>query len=397
MNINILGINITNLKKEKILEKIEDFLNSDKQYQITTPNPEIILHALKDEEFFYILSKADISIPDGVGLKFSSWTLGKNLHRTTGADLTRDILKLAEKQGKKVAILNWSGGLSSDEDIRNTLSKKFPKLEFIIDNTSRDWQNFNLEKIKEFKPDILFVNFGASWQEKFIYHNFKKLPSVKIGIGVGGSFDFLTGKQKRAPRVFRFIGLEWLWRLIKQRWRFKRIYNAVFIFPYKFFKWRFVKPFLYRPNVVCMVYKKEEDDYKILLVQRKTDKEDWQMPQGGTDGEDIITAGDREIKEELNTDKFKILAGFKNLHKYKFGNKLSKFGINSAMATGYKGQKQSLVIAKYLGNDEDIKINYWEHHDWKWVDIDMLIENVRPYRKAMSAIAIKKFNKIKNV
>ena len=133
--INILGINISTLNKKNVLEKIEQFLNDGKQHQIVTPNPEFILNARKDEEFFYILNKADLAIPDGVGLKFASWAMGKNLYRYTGADIVKDILKIAEDKNLKVGIVNWSKGLSKSEDIKKTLNKKYPKLQFIIKET----------------------------------------------------------------------------------------------------------------------------------------------------------------------------------------------------------------------------------------------------------------------
>ena len=99
--INILGINITNLKPAQVLDKISGYLTDGKQHQIVTPNPEIILAATvteQDEELFYILNRADLAVADGMGLKLASWFLGKNLPRITGADLLKDILTLAQEQ-----------------------------------------------------------------------------------------------------------------------------------------------------------------------------------------------------------------------------------------------------------------------------------------------------------
>ena len=95
--VNILGIKISSLKKSEVLEKLIFFLSGERQCQIVTPNPEIILTALKDEELFYILNQADLAIPDGIGLKFAAWLTGKNIERITGADLVKDILKIAQK------------------------------------------------------------------------------------------------------------------------------------------------------------------------------------------------------------------------------------------------------------------------------------------------------------
>lgn len=395
--INILGINLLNCEKQEILDKIKDFLTEKKQYQITTPNPEFVLEAHRDEEFFYILNNADLSIPDGFGLKLASWLMGDNIRIIHGADLVKDIFDIAEKDGKKIAVINWSGGLSSAEEIKTALQKKWPKADVLVEDIERGDGNIDWQKINSFSPDIVFSSLGYPYQEKFIYHNLKNIPSAKIGMGVGGSFDFLTGKRKRAPKIMRIMSLEWLWRVIIQPSRWRRIYNAVFVFLYEFIKWEFINPFFYRKNVACLLFKKDQDVYRILIVERKIEKEHWQLPQGGTEGENIITAGERELKEELGTDKFKTINFYKKLHKYDFNGIMSKFKVTAKEYTGYKGQKQGLVIAEFLGKDEDIKINFWEHEKWKWILADKLVEEVHEVRKKSAKIFLEKFKEtIKN-
>ena len=396
--INILGVNISVINKNKVLNKIEQYLKDGKQHFIVTPNPEFILAAHQDEEFFYILNKADLGIPDGFGLKCAAWVMGKNIYRYPGADMVKDILRIAQDRGSKIAVLNWRGGLSGADDIKKVLTKKYPNLQFRIKDIGRTQEAKlpigNLASSKEFQPDILLVSLGAPYQEKFIFHNLKKIPSARLAIGVGGALDFLTCKIKRAPRFLRFLGLEWLWRLFKQPWRRRRIYNAVIIFPWEFFKWRFIKPFLYRPSVVCLLYKKIDNEYKILLVKRVYQKEHWQLPQGGTDDEDLKIAGIRELSEEINCKKFKPIVTFKNLHKYLFKEASSKFGPLAKLVWGYKGQKQGLFIAEFLGQDQDIKINFWEHSAWKWINSKNLVNEVHPVRKEATQIFLKKFNPV---
>lgn len=404
--INILGVNISTLNKQQILEKLNRFLTDGLQHRIVTPNPEFLLEARNNEEFFYILNKADLAVPDGIGLKFAGWLMGKNIHRVTGADLVDVILKelRIKNYELRIGIINWKDGLSKKEDIEKVL-QKFKIKRFFVEDIEREIGNWKLParriggeigNLINYQPDILFCTLGAPWQEKFIYRNLPKLPSVKLAIGVGGAFDFLTGKIKRAPKIMRAIGLEWLWRLFMQPWRWKRIYNAVIVFPYEFLKWRFFLPFLYRPNVSCVLFKKENGKTKILLVERKDEPSHWQLPQGGTDGEDLAEAGLRELREELGTDKFKFIAAYKNLWKYKFGDKLSQFGFPAKLIWGYKGQKQGLFIAEFIGDDKDIKINFWEHTNWRWVDSENLVNEVYDYRKDAAKIFIKKFNEIKN-
>jgi len=386
----ILGINIIKINKKEIIKELNTFLNNNKNNLITTPNPEIILKAQKDEELFYILNKADLSIPDGIGLKFAGFALFKNIIRTTGADLLIELLKIAENQNKKVAIINWNKGLSSEKDILNALKNRFLNLKFAIFSVDKEnIKNINIKNICKFNPEIVICSLGFPYQEKFLFHNLKKIKSAKISIGIGGAFDFLTNRIKRAPKILRIFGLEWFWRLLQQPIRIKRIFNAVVIFPIKFCKVHFINFLFYRPNVSCMLYKKENKNYKILLVEKSEEKGHWQLPQGGTDSENIITAGARELSEELGTDKFKIKNSFRNLYKYKFDKKINK------RFDGYKGQKQGLVIAEFFGNDNDIKINFWDHSNWKWVDSKNLIQEVHSLRKQSAKIFLDKFSKLK--
>ncbi len=83
-----------------------------------------------------------------------------------------------------------------------------------------------IQRINKTQPDVLFVAFGAPKQDKWIYENLKKMPSVRLAIGVGGSFDFISGKTKRAPFIFQKLGIEWSYRLFQEPRRIKRIYNA---------------------------------------------------------------------------------------------------------------------------------------------------------------------------
>ncbi|KKQ60506.1 MAG: Teichoic acid biosynthesis protein [Parcubacteria group bacterium GW2011_GWE2_38_18] len=404
--INILGINISLVSKKEVLVNIEAFLKSKKQHYITTPNPEIILMAEKDEEYFYILNNADISIMDGFGLKIAAWLSGKNVTRITGADLTTDILKLASEKKSRVVIFNWSGGLSTSLEIKDSIEKKFPGLSFLVIDLDKGQESIDYDKINLFSPEIALVALGAPWQERFINQNLKKLSSVKVAIGIGGAIDFITGKARRAPKFFRFLGLEWLWRVFQQKKipgkkvfflnRFKRIYRAVFVFSWKFFVWRFILPFFYRKNVACLLYKKEDDKYKILIVERVWQKEHWQLPQGGTECQDIMEAGARELREELNTDKFKSVAGFNDLWKYKFKKYAGSGKYLADKHWGYKGQSQGLFIAEFQGEDQDIRLNYWDHIAWKWTDVDDLTKEVYSTRRESTEVFLNKFIEIIN-
>lgn len=388
----ILGIKLSDLKPQEIKNKILEFLNSKDKNYLVTPNPEMILASQKDEELFYILNKASLAPADGFGLRLAALLQGKNIQRLSGSDLSPEILKLAEDRGDKVLIVNWQNGLSKKEDIEKMLREKYTKLNFLVLDLLREINisEETLLMINNFSPKIMFCSFGSPYQEKFIYHNLNKISSLSLALAVGGSFDFLTNKLKRAPLILRQLGLEWFWRLVLQPKRWKRIYNATFVFSFKVIT-SYFKHFCYRPNVVCLVYKKIGDKKFILVVEREDEANHWQIPQGGTDGESLEKAALKELKEEPGNDKFIIKKSFENLFKYQYFKKDNE---DHFYKFEYKGQKQSLVILEFLGSDEDIKINYWDHRSFKWLEDKDLISNLHPQRKPQAKIFLDKFYSI---
>ncbi len=411
--INILGINIDNYNLQEIEAKFNEFLNSKRGHLVTTPNAEIILKSQKDEEYFFTLNKSSLSVLDGFGPKIAGIFMGVNIKRITGVDLCVLLLRFAEEKNINLAVLNLKNGLSKTEEIENYLKKEYKHLKFkVFESEGNIKDSALIHEINNFKPQAVIVNFGAPNQEKFILQNLGKIKSLKIGIGVGGAFDFLLEKIKRAPLIFRKLGLETFWRIInifkfskhKRKERLRRIANALFIFPYKFIIWRFVLPWFYRPNVACLVYKKEQGKtqgaprvqgvprIKILIVERQDEKNHWQIPQGGLEGLSIEKAGMKELREELNNSDFRKIAVFKNLHKYKFDiDTIRNRGGFYLNFMGYKGQKQSLLIVEFYGNDSDISVNYWDHVGWKWVYLEDILDMMPEYRKEAMKKFIKKF------
>lgn len=249
----VLGVKVDNLEKKEILEKIESFLIDGQTHQIATINPEFILEAQKDEEFKNILNGCDLNIADGIGIWFAFLRFGKLLKsRIAGADLMNEILKIVDEKKLSVFLAVNKNGLSSYEEVYGALFKRYPNIKFDgadidpqchsdppvggeesqeIINNNIVTGSFAFAQDDKKNIDILFVNFGAPYQEKFI--NSLKNDIIGVAMGVGGSFDYETRKAKRAPKIMRQLGLEWLWRLILQPQRWKRIWNAVVIFPFK--------------------------------------------------------------------------------------------------------------------------------------------------------------------
>ena len=227
----ILGVKIDNFSKQEILGKVEVFLADGEFHQIVTVNPEFILEAQKNLTFREILNKSALSVADGFGITCAFWRFGQHLKlRIAGVDLMQEIIKIAEQKKLKIFLAINKDGLSSFEEICSVISKLYPNLAIAgADLDAKDTKYSMLDAGYQ----ILLCNFGAPEQERFI--DSQKNAIIGLGMGVGGSFDYLTGKISRAPLWMRKVGLEWLWRFFRQPKRFRRIFRSVVIFPLKVF------------------------------------------------------------------------------------------------------------------------------------------------------------------
>lgn len=228
----LLGVPISSSKRGEILSQVRMFLTEPRFHRIATVNPEFLVMADNDPVFKQSLLSADLCVADGIGIVLTGLLQGKRIVRFPGVDLMHEILTIAERDGHTVYLAIKKDGLSSYEEIRTVLLQEHPRL--LIDgkdvSVQEPWESYQL-KAKSYQ--LLFCNFGAPDQELFLESLRAHPGDVRLAMGVGGSFDFLTGKQKRAPQWLRNMGLEWLWRLILQPKRWRRIWNAVVIFPMK--------------------------------------------------------------------------------------------------------------------------------------------------------------------
>lgn len=232
----ILDTRIDNFSRQDIFDTVGNFLRGDTFHQIATVNPEFLLLARRDAMFRDLLNGCDLNIADGVGLRFASWLQSIRLKsRVPGVDLMHHILRSAQELGLKVFLVAREGGLSHWKDTAIALAALYPDLRvngmdvsIFATETSPEEQALFQEMIRH---EIVLCNFGAPYQEIFLADIRNNPGQVRLAMGVGGSFDFVTGKVRRAPRWMRTIGLEWLWRLILQPRRWKRITNAVILFP----------------------------------------------------------------------------------------------------------------------------------------------------------------------
>jgi N-acetylglucosaminyldiphosphoundecaprenol N-acetyl-beta-D-mannosaminyltransferase len=277
----ILKVLVTSTSKPRVLRFVRERLrifDPKRKFLIVTPNPEMVMRAEKDENFANILNSADLALPDGIGLsaanKFFSLPAPKNkilrlpvlliqgfivglavlfkeewlregLELMKGREMFLELMKLANKKGWRVFLL---GG--EDEAVKkaaNNLRKSLKKvaIEFTdgpmidIDGNPISQDEVLIERktiksINEFKPHLLFVAFGAPKQERWLN---KWLGELNIGgaMVVGGTFDYMAQKRSLPPQWVEKLGLEWLWRLLLQPGRARRIMIAFPFFPLKVF------------------------------------------------------------------------------------------------------------------------------------------------------------------
>jgi N-acetylglucosaminyldiphosphoundecaprenol N-acetyl-beta-D-mannosaminyltransferase len=197
-----------------------------------TVNPEYIVQAHRLPAFRKVIEDADAVLIDGTGLAFALRLRGVRVSRTTGVDFIETLARFTAKEGLSLFLLG--AGEEIAERTKAVLIKKNPDL-FVAGTHSGSPKDIDFEKIKKLihkaKPDILLVAYGSPAQDMWITLHQKEL-GVPVALGVGGAFDFISGTVSRAPRFLRAIGLEWLWRLILQPWRIKRIIDAVIVFPW---------------------------------------------------------------------------------------------------------------------------------------------------------------------
>ncbi|MFA5021970.1 MAG: WecB/TagA/CpsF family glycosyltransferase [Patescibacteria group bacterium] len=233
--VEILGVKIDDLSLQEILEQINKFLDSNNQHYIVTPNPEFLVAAQNNKKFRDILNYADIAVADGVGLTYAAKFFKQRLQRITGVDLIWYICQLAEQKSCSVYFLGAAESVA--QKTAEILKEEFPNLKIagaqsggqLIDPKIVD-ENL-IKEINQTAPQIIFVALGQVKQEEWIFHQLDKLPSVKLAMGVGGAFDYISEAVPRAPQYLRKIGLEWLYRLIREPKRWRRIVDAVIIFP----------------------------------------------------------------------------------------------------------------------------------------------------------------------
>ena len=222
MKVNLLGAAIDALDMQQTVESLARFIKSSSPHLIITLNPEFLYQAQSQKHLRDLIDRADLVTPDGEGIVWACRVAGCPVpERVTGIDLLLCLTERAAREGWRIFLLGSSPGVAAEA--AEKLVEKYPGLQ--IAGTYHGYfkskeEKDLLDRIKESKPDILFVALGAPRQELWIDSNLKDL-NVPVAMGVGGSLDVIAGRVPRAPMWLQRLRLEWLGRLIREprRWR----------------------------------------------------------------------------------------------------------------------------------------------------------------------------------
>ena len=224
--------------EESFYKMLNKNLKSNKKMFIVTANPETFMMSENDEEMKkLLLDKDTILVPDGIGIVKAARMINYDVkERIAGIDIANKLLELGSIQKKSIYLFGAKQEVI--DSMEEVIREKYPDLKLL--GTSNGYEKDKdkiLEKIAKLKPDIVLVALGIPLQEKLIYKHLDEFDKG-IFVGIGGSFDVISGHKKRAPKLFIKLNLEWLYRIIKEPKRLKRFYDSNVKFLFKVRRYR---------------------------------------------------------------------------------------------------------------------------------------------------------------
>ncbi len=220
--IDVMGVGFDDLTRDGAVALCKNLIEEHRSAYMVTPNPEIVMASWDDPALREAISNADLVIPDGIGVVKAAKILGTPLkERLPGIEIGEAILQYAAQSGKKVFLLGAKPGVA--DLAADRMREMFPGIDIcgVNDGYFKD-DAAVIEKINAAKPDFLMVCLGFPKQEMWMAQNASKLD-VGLMAGLGGSLDVFAGTVLRAPEKWQRMNAEWLYRCIKEPWRFKRI------------------------------------------------------------------------------------------------------------------------------------------------------------------------------
>ena len=223
ISIHLLGIRVDDVTFAETLERMQSFIAAGTPHQVCTVNPEFIMTAQRDAEFRQVLAQSALNIPDGVFLLWAARRKGCRLReRVTGSDMLPMFAEVAARRGYRVFFLGAADGVA--QKAADVLRARYPAFNVVgcyAGSPLPEQADEITTRVRSAHPDALFVAYGAPQQDKWIARYADRL-GVPLMMGVGGTLDFIAGVVPRAPRLVRQAQLEWLFRLLRQPWRWRR-------------------------------------------------------------------------------------------------------------------------------------------------------------------------------
>ena len=208
----ILGVRVDVIGYKEVKAQLSEYLTGHSSHFVVTANSEMIYQAHKDSRFKEVLNKSDLSFADAAGVVLAAKIAGKKLpDKIPGIEIAEWLLN---KKDTSCYLLGTTDEVLAMLRFSNIVGKQHGYF-------NKNEEEKIIKDINMKKPKVLLVGLGMKKQEEWILRNKSKLK-VPVMIGVGGSLDVLAGVKRRAPKLFRAIGLEWLYRLLKEPWRVGR-------------------------------------------------------------------------------------------------------------------------------------------------------------------------------
>ncbi len=230
-SVSVLGVRVDRVGQRAALDIMEEHIahwrTSEKMLpcqQVVTVNPEFVMTAQRNVEFRIAINESALVLADGAGVVWATRFLGKPTpERVTGTDTLTELARRCAGQGYRLYLLGAAAGVA--EVAAQRLQQLAPGLQIAgtyAGSPAPEEEEAIIERVRAAQADVLCVAYGAPAQDLWIHRNLARLP-VALAIGVGGAFDFLSGRQRRAPRLMQRVGLEWLYRLYREPWRWRRM------------------------------------------------------------------------------------------------------------------------------------------------------------------------------
>lgn len=227
----VLGVRVDRLSQRQALDMIEQLIASRRTSdnalpcrQIVTVNTEFVMAAQQNTDFRQAINSAALVVADGIGVVWAThFVHAPAPERITGTDTLVALAKRCAEKGYRLYLLGAAPGVAEQAGV--CLQTFAPGLQIAgtyAGSPAPAEEDAILERLRTANVDVLCVAYGAPAQDLWIHRNLSRLPAA-VAMGVGGAYDFLSGRQQRAPRAMQRMGLEWLYRLYREPWRWQRM------------------------------------------------------------------------------------------------------------------------------------------------------------------------------